>query len=92
MATTDTTAELNPGTHPPHATQITVNGQPVEMTSHRVTGLEVKEAAIAGGVPIQLDFQLSVKRGGHYDLVGDSDPIEIHRGEEFLAVAPDDNS
>lgn len=77
----------------PHTVQVTVNGDPVELPQGKVTGLEVKEAAIAQRVPdIALDFQLSIKRGDSYDVVGDTDEVEAHRGEEFLAVAPDDNS
>lgn len=73
--------------------QVSVNGEPVELPKGEVTGLQVKQAAIAQGVRnIQPDFQLSVKRGEHYHVVGDTDLVEARRGEEFLAVAPDDNS
>jgi hypothetical protein len=43
-------------------------------------------------VAIGLEFQLSVKHGNRADVVGDSDTVKVHQGEEFLAVAPDDNS
>jgi ribosomal protein S9 len=92
VSTVSTEAEVGAAGHRPHTVQVTVNGQPVELPGREMTGLEVKQAAIAQGVDIELDFQLSVKRGGHYDVVGDSDPVEVHHGEEFLAVAPDDNS
>jgi hypothetical protein len=71
---------------------VTVNGQPVTLPDREVTGLEVKQSAIAQGVPIGLDFQLSVKRGNRYQVVADTDTIKVHQGQEFLAVAPDDNS
>jgi hypothetical protein len=71
---------------------VTVNGQPVTLPDREVTGLEVKQAAIAQGLPIGLDFQLSVKRGNRYQVVDDTDTIKLHQGQEFLAVAPDDNS
>jgi hypothetical protein len=71
---------------------VTVNRQPVDLPDRKVTGLEIKEAAIGQGVQIQLDFQLSVKHGGRYEVIGDTDTITVHENEEFLAVAPDDNS
>lgn len=71
---------------------VTVNGQPVELADRRMTGLDIKRAAIAQGVAISENFQLSVKRGKHYDVVGDTDEVPVRKDLEFLAVAPDDNS
>jgi Multiubiquitin len=71
---------------------VSVNGQPVALPDQDVTGLEVKQAAIAQGLPIALEFQLSVKRGNRYQVVDDTDTIKVHQDQEFLAVAPDDNS
>lgn len=76
----------------PRTIRVTVNRQQVDLPDREITGLEVKQAAIAQGVQIQLDFQLSVKRGEHYEVIGDNDTITAHENEEFLAVAPDDNS
>ena len=73
-------------------TTVSVNGQPVTLPDREVTGLEVKQAAIAQGLPVGLEFQLSVKRGNRYQVVADDDKIKVHQGQEFLAVAPDDNS
>lgn len=89
--TTSSTTEVEATSHP-HRVEVTVNGQPVTLADREVTGLEVKQAAIAQGVAIGLDFQLSVKHGNRYDVVGDSDTVKAHQGQEFLAVAPDDNS
>jgi UPF0288 family protein (methanogenesis marker protein 3) len=75
-----------------HPVEVTVNGQPVTLPDQEVTGLQIKEAAIAQGVQIGLNFELSVKRGNRYQIVGDTDRIRVHKGQEFLAVAPDDNS
>jgi hypothetical protein len=36
--------------------------------------------------------KLSVKHGSRYEVVGDTDLVKVHANEEFLAVAPDDNS
>jgi hypothetical protein len=77
---------------PPSFT-ITLNTKPVPMNHHRVTGLQVKEAAIAADVQIELDFQLSVRRpNGKFEVVADDEPVAINRSSEFRAVAPDDNS
>jgi hypothetical protein len=76
----------------PETVRVTVNRQPVELPAERLTGLEIKEAAIRQHVEIEPSFQLSLKRGDRYEVIGDSDRVEVRRDEEFLAVAPDDNS
>ncbi|HWO59384.1 MAG TPA: multiubiquitin domain-containing protein [Umezawaea sp.] len=76
---------------PPHV-RVTVNRQQVVLDDRRMTGLEIKRAAIAQGVTISENFQLSVKKGKHYDVVGDTDEVTVREHQEFLAVAPDDNS
>ena len=76
----------------PVRVEVTVNMQQVILTAHRLTGLQIKQEAIAHGVAIQADFQLSVKDGHRFRVVGDTDEIEVHEHQEFLAVAPDDNS
>ncbi|OKI45744.1 multiubiquitin domain-containing protein [Micromonospora sp. CB01531] len=77
---------------PPRTITVSVNNQQVELPEHRVTGLEIKQAAIAQGVHLQPNFQLSLKRGNRYEVIGDNDTIAVHPNQEFLAVAPDDNS
>jgi hypothetical protein len=77
----------------PHAVQITVNKNPVLIDGPRVTGLQIKEAAIAQGVNIQLPFQLTEELGNRQRrVVGDSDVVTVHKGSKFFAVAGDDNS
>lgn len=72
---------------------VEVNEQSVTLASHRVTGIAIKEAAIAQGVPLQLDFVLSEELGGGRSrIVGDSDEVGISDHAEFLAIPPDDNS
>ena len=57
------------------------------------TGLTIKQAAIAQGVGIQLDFVLSIERGGgKTGLIGDDDRIKVHPHARFLAIPNDDNS
>lgn len=76
-----------------HVTKVTVNNRPVRLTGDRVTGLEIKQAAIAQGVAIQLDFVLSMRleRGGSR-IVGDTDQVKVEDHARFTAVAGDDNS
>ncbi len=76
-----------------HVVTIEVNGHPVKIEGPRVTGAQIKVAAIAQGVPIQSDFQLSEELGDHRTrVVGDNDVVAVHEGSRFVAVAPDDNS
>lgn len=72
---------------------IVVNEKPVEVRGKDQTGLSVKQAAIAQGVQIQLDFVLSIERGGgKTDLIGDEEPVKVKDGDRFLAIPNDDNS
>jgi hypothetical protein len=77
----------------PPAFNITVNNKPVPMADHRATGLEIKKAAIAAGVEVEEDFQLSMERpNGELNVVDDDETITINKTSRFRAVAPDDNS
>lgn len=76
----------------PSGIPVTVNRQPVELPDKEMTGLEIKEVAIKQGVAIEAGFQLSVRHGQHYQVVGDDELIKVHPKQEFIAVAPDDNS
>ena len=72
---------------------IIVNKKPVVMDDKSVTGLQIKEAALAQGVAIELDFQLARLVGGDQrKIIGDNDRVELHEGEKFAATAGDDNS
>jgi hypothetical protein len=76
-----------------HRVRITVNGQFVVLERHEVTGLEIKEAAIAQGVPIQVDFELSeVRPDGKQKPVGNEKRVDVKEGDEFWAIPGDDNS
>lgn len=89
-----------PNEHPdrPHGhddlVKITVNTKwKVDIAGPTASGLEIKEAAIAQGVPIELDFQLRMILHDHESkVVGDADIVEIDKHSKFLANAPDDNS
>lgn len=72
---------------------VTVNNRPVSLESHRVTGLGIKQAAIAQGVPIQLDFQLAeIRPNGEHKVIGDGDVVTVTDHSQFVATAADDNS
>lgn len=72
---------------------VTVNNRTVELDRHRVTGLEIKQAAIAQGVPIQLDFQLAeIRPNGENQIIGDGDVVTVTQHSKFVATAADDNS
>ncbi len=78
---------------PRHETEIKVNTKPVIVVGPRLTGLEIKAAAIEQGVAIGLDFQLTERRpNGENKIIGDADTVTVHPGSEFVAVAGDDNS
>lgn len=73
--------------------EIFVNEKSVRITRGEHIGLEIKEAAIAQGVRIELDFVLSLhKAGGQTQIIGDQDPVNVHRGQRYTAVADDDKS
>lgn len=73
--------------------EILVNEYEVLVNEHRMTGLQVKQAAIAQGVPIQLDFVLSEERpNGRPHIVGDNETVSLTKRSKFHAVSPDDNS
>lgn len=73
--------------------EIHVNKKPVEVKGPRVTGLEIKQAAIAQGVKIELDFILSEELpSGETRVIGDADVVTVTKHSKFTAVADDDNS
>jgi Multiubiquitin len=73
---------------------ITVNNKPVTLPKHRVTGLEVKQAAIAQGVEIELDFILTLEAfaGQPARQVADDDEITVTKHSVFTANDGDDDS
>lgn len=73
---------------------------PIEINTHRVivhkrrmTGAEIKAAAIAAGVKIQPTFTLMLKhRGRPSDVIGDSEVVVMEPGQRFSCLPADDNS
>src|SRR5690606_21503048 len=77
----------------PRRIVVEVNGQNVRMEEKEVTGLDIKEAAIAQNVPIQINFVLQQELpNGSGKIVGDGDIVRLRKGMSFTAIAPDDNS
>jgi hypothetical protein len=73
--------------------RVTVNDQFVVLAKRKLTGFEIKEAAIAAGVSIQLDFVLSeVRPNGEQKIIPDDREITVKTGDEFWAIPGDDNS
>lgn len=73
--------------------EITVNKKKVAIAGPTVTGLQIKEAAIAQGIQIQLDFELKqLLDNGERRIIGDNDPVEVDKHSKFVATASDDNS
>ena len=80
-------------TPPSQMVTITVNEAPVDILGPQVTGLQIKEAAISQGVPIELTFVLSEELPHHRTrIVGDADVVTVNPTSRFLANANDDNS
>lgn len=73
---------------------VTVNTKPVSLPKHRVTGLEVKQAAIAQGVEIQEDFLLTLEahEGKPARTIADDETITINKHSVFTANDGDDDS
>jgi hypothetical protein len=72
---------------------VTLNERAVALPDNHVTGLEIKQAAIAQGVPIQVEFVLSEELGERKTrIVGDAETITVSDHSRFLAIPPDDNS
>lgn len=76
-----------------HDVTIRVNETPVTLPGPKATGAEIKRAAIAQGVQMDLDFILQEERAnGTTQQIGDEDIVTINKNSEFIAIAPDDNS
>ena len=73
--------------------EIVVNGKPVNVPDKDVTGLEVKQAAIAQGVNIQLDFLVFRDlSNGQQVGVKDDEIVKVHHKERFDILCNDDHS
>jgi len=72
---------------------VEVNGTLVELDKRKQTGASLKLAAIAAGVPIQVDFVLSeVLASGEQQVIADDHEITVKYHDDFWAVPGDYNS
>ena len=72
---------------------IHVNEKPVDLEKKNVTGMEIKQAAISQGIPIQPNFVLLKELGGgNTEVVGDDEKVKVTDESRFAAIHPDDNS
>ncbi len=73
---------------------VKVNNKSVTLPDHRVTGLQVKEAAIDEGVEIELDFLLTLEAhgGDPARTIDDDDVVTVNKHSEFTANDVDDDS
>ena len=73
--------------------EIEVNDYKVKMHEGPAAGLEIKEAAIEQGVPVQTSFVLQLHLpNGSSKVIGDEDKIQLTEHLAFTAIAADDNS
>ena len=89
--------DINGQNKPKDEKRITVkiNNKAVVFELDKANGLQIKQTAIAQGVPnIAEDFSVLQRAGnsGNFKPVGDNEEIPIHPNQEFRIVAPDDNS
>jgi hypothetical protein len=75
-----------------HEVTVKVNNKPVTVTGPRLTGLEIKEAAVSQGVDIEVDFQLAEVTEKGRVIIGNAELITVNKHSRFIATAPDDNS
>ncbi|MYA84695.1 MAG: hypothetical protein F4Y12_03820 [Acidimicrobiaceae bacterium] len=72
---------------------ITVNRKEVKVDGPKVSGLDIKKAAIEQGLEIKLDFKLAEETAdGKERIIGDADIVEVTEKSVFWATAGDDNS
>ena len=71
---------------------IQVNGHPVRVEGSRQTGLSIKQAAIAQGVKIKLDFVLFEIGHGPSRQIKDDETVEVTDHSKFDAIPDDDHS
>ena len=64
---------------------VTVNGIKIKIQSP-ATGIEIKQAAIDGGLRIKLDSLLELQKGDETVQIGDDQKITVEGGTSFVAT------
>ena len=76
------------GTHPRPAFEILVNEHGVIVNDNRMTGRDIKQAAVDQGVPIQVDFVLSEEQpNGRPRIIGDDEVVTVNKHSKFRGGA-----
>lgn len=74
---------------PGRSVVIQVNAKPVTVFGPRLTGRGIKEAAL-GSEPEVASIALLVRdRGGHSEMVGDDQEIDVGDNDVFMTIMPD---
>lgn len=69
-----------------HMVTVFVNGHPVKLLGHAVTGAEIKTAAIEQGVHIELSFVLEEELPeGARRIIGDHEQVALRENLRFIA-------
>jgi len=84
--------ETSTAEHALKVVHIVVNKKSVPIEKGEHTGLQIKQAAIAAGVAIELNFQLAEVKDKKSKIIGDNDRVLVHEGDTFVATQGDDNS
>jgi hypothetical protein len=64
--------------------QFHVNKTKVETSSTTMTGLQIKQAAIAAGAKdVELTDLLELVHGQEHTTISDNEPVALHNGEHF---------
>lgn len=94
MSGSQTSAASQPKPKPDKDLEVKVNNQKVILSHSPITGLEIKQEAIAQGVQIEEDFLLTLEAHGHDPArtVDDDDLVEITKHASFTANDSDDDS
>ena len=71
--------------------EVTVNRQSVTLPAGRISGLELKQEAVAQGVAVQLCFHLWMQRGDRYLAVYDEDVVGVAEDQQYVAVTADEH-
>lgn len=94
MSTPQTSDQASANTQKDGIVTVRVNRKKVDLPSNSVTGRQIKEAAIAQGVQIELDFLLTLEARKDHPAraIGDDEVIQVDKHSEFTANDVDDDS
>jgi hypothetical protein len=95
MSASDTAAPRGESKKPPKPIDVRINRKyKVTLPDDQVTGLEIKKACVAQGVPIKLDFLVTLEAhdGEPARTVGDSEQITVSKHSKFTINDVDDDS